>query len=113
MEPVNVHSGIGRADENSTDTSEVPTNLEGQDMLHKLRIQNLGRIVIGSLNVNSLVGKFDELKIKVKGKVDILILTETKLDHSFPTAQFYIEGYKCPYRQDRNINGGGVLIYAT
>ena len=111
MEPVNVHSGIGRADENSTDTSEVPTNLEGQDMLHKLRIKNLGRIVIGSLNVNSLVGKFDELKIKVKGKVDILILTETKLDHSFPTAQFYIEGYKCPYRQDRNINGGGVLIY--
>ena len=42
-----IHSGIGRAEENSTETSEVHTNLEGQDMLHNLRIKNLGRIVIG------------------------------------------------------------------
>ena len=70
----------------------------------------MDRIVIGNLNVNSIVSKFDELKILVKVKVDILILTETKLDESFPAAQFNIEGYKSPYRQDRNRNGGGVLI---
>ena len=57
------------------------------------------------------MSKFDELKIIVKNKVHILILTETKLDESFPTAQFDIDGYKSPYRQDRNRNGGGVLIY--
>ena len=40
-----------------------------------------------------------------------MIFTETKLDDSFPTAQFQMDGYKSPYRQDRNRNGGGVLIY--
>ena len=87
------------------------SDLVGGDLLQRLRIQNLNRVVIGNLNVNSLPGKFDELKSIVKDKVDILILSETKLDESFPTNQFKIEGYKCPYRKDRNKSGGGVLIY--
>ena len=49
-------------------------------MLKKLTIKNLGKIIIGNLNVNSLVNKFEELKFIVKDNVDILILTETKLD---------------------------------
>ena len=69
---VNGHSGIDMADANSTETPEVPMNpisynFEGQDMLQNLRIKNLGRILIGSLNVNSLVSKFEELKIIVNG----------------------------------------------
>ena len=47
----------------------------------------------------------------VRGKVDILVITETKLDSTFPTTQFWIEGYSEPSRFDRNRNGGGVLIY--
>ena len=39
------------------------------------------------------------------------MLTETKLDESFPVSQFYIEGYAMPYRLDRCRQGGGVLIY--
>ena len=58
-----------------------------------------------------MVNKFDDLKIIVKNKVDILILTETKLNESFPTAQFNIDRFISPYRRDRNRNGGGVLIY--
>ena len=34
------------------------------------------------------------------GKVDILIVAETKIDASFPTAQFSAEGYHKPYRLD-------------
>ncbi len=91
--------------------SPPPTDLEQPDIIQQLRIKNIGRIIIGNLNVNSLISKFEELKIKIKGKVDILVLTETKLDSSFPINQFYIDGYKSPYRQDRNRNGGGVMIY--
>ena len=40
-----------------------------------------------------------------------MVVTETKLDESFPTAQFFIEGYSAPYRLDRNKYGGGILIY--
>ena len=44
-------------------------------------------------------------------KVDILVLTETKLDNSFPTNQFLIEGYSKPFRLDRSRNGVGLLVY--
>ena len=38
------------------------------------------------------------------------MISETKLDASFPNAQFHVEGYKL-YRKDRDSNGGGVIIY--
>ena len=41
----------------------------------------------------------------------MLVLTETKLDDSFPIGQFTIPGFKLPYRKDRNARGGGVLVY--
>ena len=43
--------------------------------------------------------------------VDILLLSETKLDDSFPTAQFSLNGFCKPYRLDRSSNGGGILLY--
>ena len=42
---------------------------------------------------------------------DILVITETKLDETYPNFQFYIEGYSLPFRLDRNRNGGGLMIY--
>ena len=71
----------------------------------------MNRLLIGNLNINSISNKFDQLKLLVRGKVDILVITETKLDSTFPTSQFLIESYSEPYRFDRNRNGGGVLIY--
>ena len=53
----------------------------------------------------------DKLKLFAQDKVDILIVTETKLSSTFPTSQFMIDGYSEQYRFDRNKNGGGVLIY--
>ena len=79
--------------------------------MQNLRVKNVGRVIIGNLNVASLPSKIDEIRTTVKGKIDILVLTETHLDESFPTEQFSIEGYKSPYRQDRNRFGGRILIY--
>ena len=81
------------------------------DFLRILRVKNVNRLIIGNLNINSISNKFDQLKLFARGKVDILIVTETKLDSTFPTSQFVIDGYSEPYRFDRNRNGGGVLIY--
>ena len=52
----------------------------------------MNMILIGNLNINSILNKFDQLKLFVRGKVDILVTVETKLDLSFPTYQFLIEG---------------------
>ena len=68
-------------------------------------------VIIGNLNVNSLAFKFDELRLLVTGIFDILIITETKLDDTFPLSQFHIDGFSTPYRLDRNRNAGGIIIY--
>ena len=81
------------------------------DFLRILRVKNVNRLIIENLNINSVSNKFDQLKSFAQGKFDILIVTETKLDSIFPNSQFMIDGYREPYRFDRNRNGDGVLIY--
>ena len=39
-------------------------------------------MVIGNLNDNSISNKFDNLKLIIQGKIDILVITETKTDHT-------------------------------
>ena len=43
--------------------------------------------------------------------VDIILISETKLDASFPSKQFLIDGYSPPYRLDRSNKGGGLLLF--
>ena len=43
--------------------------------------------------------------------IDILFIAETKLDSTFTTAQFLIDGFQKPIRFDRNGQGGGLMIY--
>ena len=69
--------------------------------------QTVNNVVIGKLNINSLSSKFDNLKVLMTGMFDILVITETKLDNTFPASQFLIDGFSIPYRIDRYRNGGG------
>ena len=80
-------------------------------ILSNLRKKYIGRLIIGHLNINSLRNKFEELKFLTQGRMDILMISETKLDESFPTNQFLIEGFSAPFRFDRNSEGGGIIIY--
>ena len=64
-------------------------------------------MVIGNFDINFISNKFDNLKLIIQGKIDILVITKT--DSTFPLNQFAIQGYSNPYRFDRNRNGGGVL----
>ena len=47
----------------------------------------------------------------IQNTIDILMVSETKLDVSFPSGQFIIPGYGTPYRLDRTDKGGGILLY--
>ena len=81
------------------------------DIFKEIRVKNVNRVIIGTLNINSLAPKFEQLKEIIGTNLDILTIQETKLDESFPPGQFLIDGYCAPYRLDRNRNGGGVMIY--
>ena len=39
------------------------------------------------------------------------MISETKLDDSFPDGQFLIEGCHAPFRFDRNKYGEGIILY--
>ena len=43
--------------------------------------------------------------------IDIFLISKTKLDDSFLSTQFKIEGFTTPYRYDRSDKGGGLLLY--
>ena len=79
--------------------------------LKGLKMKNISRIIFGQININSLRNKFEQLREFCKDNLDILLITETKLDSSFPNAQFHIPGYCSLYRLDLNPHGGGILLY--
>ena len=43
--------------------------------------------------------------------LDYLVISETKLDESFPSAQFNINNYEIRNRRDRDKNGGGLTEF--
>jgi hypothetical protein len=67
------------------------------------------KLIFGHLNVNSIRYKMHEINM-ISQNIDILGLTETKLDSSFPVSQFKMENFTV-YRKDRNCNGGGLMMY--
>ena len=77
--------------------------------LRTIRIKN-PNIIIAHLNINSIKNKFEMLSLSFHGVIDILLICETKIDDSFPTEQFVIEGYSTIYRLDGNDRGGGIML---
>ena len=43
-------------------------------------------------------------------KIDICLLSKTKIDETFPNTQFEIEGYKT-FHSDRSKHEGGIMFY--
>ena len=76
--------------------------------IKNLRLSNANRVIIDNLYINSLPNKFDQLKEIVPEYIDILVITETKLDDTFPNVQFLVPGFSKPFRLDRNTKGAEV-----
>ena len=70
-----------------------------------MRIKHANKLVIVHLNINSLGNKFEFLVEFITGKVDILMISETKIDESFPLGKFKINGFNAPFRLDHSSNG--------
>ena len=91
--------------------SSVGKSCDTPLLLKNLKLKNTNRLILGHLNINSIVGKFDHLKVLIENNIDILVLTETKINSSFPNAQFTIDRFSAPFRLEQNRFSSGVLIY--
>ena len=92
---------------NSNDT-EIK---DPQSSLKDIRINNINRLIIGQLNINSLRNKFEQLSTMINENIDIFMISETKLDETFPAAQSSLQGFCDPCRSNSNRNGAGIMLY--
>ena len=75
------------------------------------RERNARNVLIADININSLQNKFEELNdIMTSLKAHVEVVSETKIDSSYPDQQFAIDRYQI-FRNDRVKGGGGILAY--
>ena len=100
--------------ESQGESKSIKVSYSGEDfssLLRDISIQNMNRIKIDQLNINSIRSKFDMLVPAVVRNLDILLITETNINNSFSEAQFEMDGFTTPDRVDRDCHGGGILLY--
>ena len=81
-------------------------------MLQNGRLQFLHNPLIACSNINSLRNKVIDLgEILEDLPLDYLVISETKLDESFPNSQFKLNEYEIRARRDRHKHGGGLTEF--
>ena len=80
-------------------------------ILRDVRTSNMNRLAFGHLNINLLRTKFDFLCEQIEGSTDVSMISESKLDDSFPHGQFLIDRFHTRFKFDCNKNGEGILFY--
>ena len=83
------------------------------NQLYEIRTSCPKNLIISYININSIRNKLQNLENMLSGKVDFLVVAESKLDSSFPDRQFVINGYKKPFRLDIHAKSGGLLVYVN
>ena len=100
-----------------SDDEEVNTPIEEDDLLvlKYVRLKNPKNILLGYINVNSIRNKLNKKFYTLFGNTfDFFVIAESKLDDSFPSAQFELSWYKSsPYRLEKTSKSGGLLIYVN
>ena len=94
------------------DLKENLSEETGLQQLQKDRLKHKNPL-IGYLNINSLRSKITGLRVIMKtlSLDDYLILSETKIEESFPTSQFNVEGYEIRARRDQDKYVGGLIEF--
>ena len=81
-------------------------------ILHDFRLKYPQNLLIAYLNINSLRNKIIDLREIISYlQLDYFVLSETKINDSFPSAQSDMSGYEIRARRDRNGMGGGIIEY--
>ena len=119
---ININMNVLRHMESTCSTNLNSTNVldnsngqidieEPNIILSELKAKNAERLIIAQININAVENKFQSLVSLIKDNVDIIMISETKIDDSFPLSQFKIDGFSSPFRLDRNSHGGGIMIF--
>ena len=67
--------------------------------------------MVDEINTKSNRNKFEALSKLIINNVNIIMVSETKIDDTFPVSKHCINGYFSPYCPDRTAKWGGLLSY--
>ena len=95
------HNTFGGSGNPLSDPIIIDENTYDFRRIKDLRNQNPFRVIMSHINVNSIRNKFEPLVNFINNSLNILMISETKIDETFPESQFLIEGFSVPYRLDR------------
>ena len=76
-------------------------------VLKSLQCSNLNKSVFAHLKINSISKKFEFLSEYVRGNMNVLVASETKVDNSLLTFKLFSP----PYRLDRDSKDSGIMLY--
>lgn len=51
------------------------------------------------------------LSDQTRGNIDVLMISETNIDNSFPKGNFLINGFSTPHKLDRNSNSARFMLF--
>ena len=77
-----------------------------------MRKKHIKNLFYGYLNIKSLRTKRQSLELLKRNHFDIYLVSETKVDSSFPGCEFTIPGYSL-FCKDRNQHGEGLIFYVN
>ena len=70
-----------------------PSNLTNSNSnFYQVTTNNPSRIKFGLININSIRNKLEQLTYIVNNEIDVLMVSESKLDDMFPTSQLSVQG---------------------
>ena len=104
-------SNISNSSEIKETYPSICDDVVGNPDLRTLRKKNLNKLIIAHLDVTSLRNKLEFLKEKIHDNIDIMMISETKIDASLKIGRFLLNGYSTRLRLDRNAHGRGILLY--
>ena len=90
------YNTLGKSENPLSNTIIIDENISDFCGVNDLRSQNPFRVIIGHVNINSIRNKFEPLVSFINNNLDILMISETKIDDTFPDSQFLIKGFSVP-----------------
>ena len=96
---------------NSDESLDAESATDCKMLLKSLPTSNPDKLVFAHLNINPIRNTFKMLSDQIKGNIDVLLISEIKIDDSFPNGNFLIDGFSMPCRLDRNSNDGRLMLF--
>ena len=90
---------------------EDKKRINAKTILKSIRQENTNKLAFARININLLRNKFQLLGDQVKGNIDVVMISETKIEENFLLGSLLMGGFSKLYSLDRDSLGGVIFLY--